>query len=548
MDGQDLDDIGTTTEAKVECYQNDFVDDRLEVEKSKELLEILKEHKKFHLKEFFFESSDQSFRAPAKRLARSLCPILQWYPTVTKKQFLSDVIAGISVAMTAIPQAMSYSSIAGVPYGWGLNANGMATLLYCFMGGCRQLAVGPVALLSIILAGLDGELTPEECPAFFKPDNKISQSRLCPEAYTGLVIVATFLAGIIQLATAVTGLSFLVSFLSHPVVAGFTSASAIIIALSQCKYVLGIKIPNSEYVQEVLYDMGGEIGHTNTTALGLGLLWMVMIIALNKATEKFEKMRWMKPLAPLLACIVAIIICYATSLKNNVDIVGIIPSQLPSVRFPDLSKPNLDRVIGVSISVALIGFMEGIAIGKALAVKMGDNLDSQHELGAFGVTNIIVSCCQGFAITGSFAKSSISASTGCKSQVTGATVAVTIFVTLLLLTPVFQYLPKFCLAAIIITSVTKLIAWREFIHLYKVKKQDAGLFALTFICTLFAGIINGIGISVLVSLSMIIAESARPQMSILWNIPGTKVMAYLGDIIISLLHSRPTEISSRKLG
>uniref|UniRef100_A0A7S2BSI9 STAS domain-containing protein n=1 Tax=Haptolina brevifila TaxID=156173 RepID=A0A7S2BSI9_9EUKA len=503
-----------------------------------------------------------------RRLAVYLFPVISWAPKINKASLRADVIAGLTVGVMLIPQSMSYADIAGLEYRYGMYTSVLPVIVYALMGSSRQLGVGPVAMVSLLIeVGLQGALTEEECPAYFAQQNSTAssecwenQSALCPDAYAHLVFLTSLLVGIFQLSAGILKLGFLVSFLAHPVISGFTSAAAVIIGLSQLQYFLGYKIPKSQFIYETLGHVFTNLEHTKYQQLLFGLAWWFMLSMSRRlaAHPKYKKkFGWLRPSAPLLTCGLAIVIAgnmayfngcgfrpcdagdadgtNATVYKKSdcgeggikfVDplVVGKIPSgvsDMASTQYLDFSK--LSRVLTTAVSCSVIGYMESIAIAKSLAAKHNYEVDPGQELIALGIANMLGSTTSAYPVTGSFSRSAVNNQVGAQTQLAGLITGLLLLFTLLALTPVFEFLPKFALAAIVIASVTNLVDYKECLHLWKVKKPDCLLWLLAFFGTLFLGVQIGLLVSVGASLALVILESVRPQMSVLWRLPNTPI-------------------------
>jgi len=457
-------------------------------------------------------------------VVRTHLSFLDWVPRTNLQTLKADAIAGITVGVMVIPQSMSYASIAGLQYVYGMYSAFVPTLVYALLGNSRQLAVGPVAMVSLLIeVGLRGRLTPEECPEW-DPEGTRPQYEVCPDEYARLAFLTSLAAGLIQLGAGVLNLGFLVSFLGHPVVSGFTSAAAIIIGLSQLKDWLGYQIPKSQFVHVTLYQTFSRIEQTNGLQLGMGISWFLLLYVMRYLAGKYPKLSWMRPLGPLVTCVLGIgVMIGAPEIHDRYGVsrVGEIPDGLPP--FSMLNWGEMSRVLGTATSAALIGYMESIAIGKSLAAKHEYELPAGQELIALGAANLIGSMFSCYPVTGSFSRSAVNNATGAKTQLSGLITSVLMFLTLLFLTPLFYHLPKFVLAAIVISSVTSLVAWQDALHLWHVKKEDCFLWVFAFIATLFFGVEQGILFSVVASMVIIIHESVRPQITILWRLPGTEI-------------------------
>jgi len=483
-------------------------------------------------------------------LLRRIFPVITWGPKINMASLRADVIAGLTVGVMLIPQSMSYADIAGLEYKYGMYTSVLPIIVYALMGTSRQLGVGPVAMVSLLVeVGLKGQLTEAECPEYYAQLNKTSpsfvmdveqryeQAELCPDAYAQLAIMTSLLVGLFQLAAGVMQLGFIVSFLAHPVISGFTSGAAIIIGLSQVQYFFGYKIPKSQFVYETLSHLLLNLHKTQYEQLLMGLTWWFMLSMSRRLATKYKKrFGWLRPSAPLITCILAIIVGANWDLFNgcgfrkcdtnstNKLIVGEIPSgvsSMASVHWLDTSR--FSTVLSTAVSCAVIGYMESIAIAKSLAAKHKYEVHAGQELVALGVANILGSFTSAYPVTGSFSRSAVNNQVGAQTQLAGLVTGLLLLFTLLCLTPLFYFLPKFALAAIVIASVTNLVDYKEAIHLWKVKKQDCALWVIAFLGTLFLGVQIGLLLAVGVSLALVIIESVRPQMTVLWRLPNSPI-------------------------
>lgn len=405
-------------------------------------------------------------------------------------------MAGVTVGVMLIPQSMSYADIAGLQYRYGLYAGFMPTLVYAFMGTSRQLAVGPVAMVSLLTSsGLEGQLTQNQCPALYCPDGEGSATCYpsanplmrapgvqptsgsipfeCGEEYAKLAFMLSFLVGCIQLGAGVLRAGYLVAFLGHPVVSGFTSGAAVIIGLSQVKYILGYDIPKSQYIYEVLENLFGNIDQIKYMPFILGTIWLFTLIGFKKGFQRYPNNKFfkaMKPLGPLTMCTIGIAISYAApALKNDysVKVVGKVPGGLDGMwSGGTLEFNSASKLIGAAVSISVIAFMESISIAKALAVQHGYKLVPGQELVALGTANIAGSMFSAYPTTGSFSRSAVNNSVGAQTALSGMVTAIIMFLTLGFLTPALENLPKFCLGAIVI-SVSKVMqrkSYRKIFH------------------------------------------------------------------------------------
>lgn len=479
------------------------------------------------------EDDPKNFSEAAVKNLYQFMPILTWLPQLRKSSvkdiLTSDVIAGLTVGVVAIPQGMSYANIAGLEYHYGLYSACICPIVYVLFGQSRQLAVGPVAIVSLLVeAGINGLLTEEECPAFFNNNPKeLGQNELCPDEYARLVFLCTFLVAVIQLVGRVCKMGFLVSFLAHPVISGFTTGAAMIIMLSQAKYIVGFDIPKSQYVYKTVAHIITNIGDTKALNCAMGLFCFFTLVGCKVLSKKYKKVWWLKSTSPLFISVAGILLLSnMQSLKEDhyVKNVGFVPKGMPPISI-NYQFDAIGRVMPTAITVALIGYMESIAISKALASAHKYDINAGQEMLALGITNLVGSMLSCYPCSGSFCRSSVNNGMGAKTGFSSIINSLVLFLTLILLAPIFFWLPKFVLGAIVMNAVTGLIetGLKDSRSLYAIRKWDAALWAFAFVGTLFLGVLPGIGIAVAVSLCKVIHETVRPQFTVLWRLPGTSI-------------------------
>merc|ERR1719461_60107 len=269
-----------------------------------------------------------------------------------------------------------------------------------------------------------------------------------------------------------------------------------------------------------------KIGEINWVAFGLGTSFLLLIGFLSYASKNWQSWKWLRPFGNLILCVIGILLMYCVPSLNkdhDVSIVKDIPEGVPPISIGEWKASRFQTVLSTAVSASLIGYLESVSIGKAIATKNQYMLDAGGEMVALGMINFIgaaFSCCP---VTGSFSRSAVNDSTGAQTQIAGIITSVVMFLTLMVLTPLFYHLPKFALAAIVINSVKNLVAYEEARHLFKVKRSDCMLWFCAFIGTLFLGIQLGIGIAIVLSLLVILHDTVRPQIVILWRLPHTHV-------------------------
>lgn len=393
---------------------------------------------------------------------------------------------------------MAYAMIAGLPPVYGLYTALIPVLTYVFLGTSRKVAMGPVAMDSLLVAAALGTFA----------ISNISD-------YIALAVVLVLILGATQLLLGIFRMGFLVNFLSKPVISGFTSAAAIIIMVSQLKHLLGISVPNSNHFHEIVALTLRQMADANPYDLGLGILCILMILGFKKWKKSFP--------AVLLVVVLGIMAVYFFSLGSyGMNLVGEVSRGLPSFEIPNISFESVKSLWPMGVALALVGYMETISIGKALEEKSGEEtIDANQELIALGASNILGSFFQAYASTASFSRSAINQEAGAKTNLAGLFSVVLVVLTLLFFTPVFQYLPNTVLASIIMVSVFGLIDFEYANYLWEGRKDEFGVLAITFLVTLFIGITQGIVVGVLLSLLLMVYRTSKPHFAELGNVKGS---------------------------
>ncbi len=429
---------------------------------------------------------------------RHFFPFLEWIPTYKWRYLPSDLIAGLTVSIVLIPQGLAYALIAGLPAVYGLYASLFPVMMYAFFGTSRGLGVGPVAMDSLLVAAGLGAI-----------------ASIGPENYIAMAILLAFMVGSIQLLLGLMKMGFLVNFLSKPVISGFISGAALIIMFSQLKHLLGVEIDKSNQFHLILANAFERLGETNLYDFGIGIAGILVMVLLKKWNRKIPYI--------LLVVVLGILLVYFLELSaKGVQIVGAIPEGLPRFAVPDIELGFLIELWPIALTLALIGYLEAISIGKGMEDKTNEErIDPNQELVALGLSNITGSFFQSYPITGSFSRSAIYFEARSKTNMATVVTVLIVLCTLLFLTPLFYYLPKAALASIIMVSVYGLIDISYAKILWKYRKDEFFVLVLTFVVTLFIGIMEGILVGVLISLLLMVYRTSRPHFAVLGHLKNT---------------------------
>lgn len=441
-------------------------------------------------------------------LAR-LFPLAAQVEGYDRSAFRSDLSAGLTVGVMLIPQGMAYALIAGMPPIYGLYASLVPLIIYSLFGSSRQLAVGPVAIVSLLVAAGVAPMAAGD-----------------PERYVALALLLALMVGVLQLAMGLLRFGFLTNFLSHPVLAGFTSAAAIVIGASQLKHLVGVDLPGTNQVHELLLALGASWRdiHLPTFLLGAGAIGL--LVGLKRWRKAF-------PGALLVVAVSTAAVALLGWQEAGIRVVGQIPGGLPFPMLPFGGTPGAEgsagfmdlgamwQLLPVALTISVVGFMESIAVAKVYATRHRYALDANRELVGLGLANLVGSFFRAFPTTGGFSRTAVNDQAGARTTVASLVAAGIIGLTLLLLTGLFQTLPNAVLAAIVMVAVANLVNWKEAVHLWHADRRDLALMGVTFAATLFVGIEEGIVVGVLASLAALVYETSRPHVAVCGRLPDS---------------------------
>ncbi|CAK7325612.1 unnamed protein product [Dovyalis caffra] len=447
-------------------------------------------------------------------------PCCRWIRTYKWREYSQpDLMAGLTVGIMLVPQAMSYAKLAGLHPIYGLYTGFIPIFVYAIFGSSRQLAVGPVALVSLLVSNVLGGIVD-------------SSDKL----YTELAILLAFMVGILECVMALLRLGWLIRFISHSVISGFTTASAIVIALSQAKYFLGYHIVRSSKIVPLIKSIISGAHKFSWPPFVMGSCILAILLVMKHLGKSRKQFRFLRAAGPFTAVVLGTVFVKMFH-PSSISLVGEIPQGLPSFSIPKKFE-YAKSLIPTAMLITGVAILESVGIAKALAAKNGYELDSSQELFGLGLANVLGSFFSSYPSTGSFSRSAVNNESGAKTGLSGIIAGIIMGCSLLFLTPLFKYIPQCALAAIVISAVMGLVSmlksqaeelatdsvdYDEAIFLWRVDKKDFVLWIITSTTTLFLGIEIGVLIGVGVSLAFVIHESANPHIAILGRLPGTTV-------------------------
>ncbi|WP_153770272.1 sulfate permease [Labrenzia sp. CE80] len=440
-------------------------------------------------------------------------PILTWGRTYDKEAATSDLVAAIIVTIMLIPQSLAYALLAGLPPEVGLYASILPLVAYAIFGTSRALAVGPVAVVSLMTASAVGEFTRQGTPE-----------------YLGAAIVLAFISGLMLMAMGFFRLGFLANLLSHPVISGFITASGLLIASSQLKHILGVPA-SGHNLYDILLSIGSKVGETNLVTLAIGVLATGFLFWVRKGLKELLLSVGIKPFladiltkaGPVAAVAATTLVAAAFDLgSKGVRLVGDIPSGLPMPHLPSFDSALWLQLAPAALLISVIGFVESVSVAQTLAAKKRQRIEPDQELIGLGASNVASAISGGYPVTGGFARSVVNFDAGAATPAAGAFTAVGIAVATLFLTPLLTNLPQATLAATIIVAVLSLVDLGAIKRTYAYSKSDFAAMAATILITLFFGVEQGVVSGVVLSIALYLYRSSRPHMAVVGIVPGTE--------------------------
>ncbi|ESW08214.1 hypothetical protein PHAVU_009G028400 [Phaseolus vulgaris] len=467
---------------------------------------------------FFFSSKKKTYLGRAVSFLESLFPILCWFKNYKASKFKNDLLAGLTLASLSIPQSIGYANLAKLDPQYGLYTSVVPPLIYAVMGSSREIAIGPVAVVSLLLSSL--------VP-------KVVDPAVDPDAYRNVVFTVTLFAGIFQAAFGIFRLGFLVDFLSHAALVGFMAGAAIIIGLQQLKGLLGVThFTNKTDVISVLVSVYKSLHQQITSGekwyplnFVIGCSFLIFLLIARFVGRRNKKLFWLPAIAPLLSVLLSTSIVYLSKAdKSGVNIIkhvkgGLNPSSVHKLQF---HGPHVGQTAKIGLISAVIALTEAIAVGRSFASIKGYHLDGNKEMLAMGCMNIAGSLSSCYVATGSFSRTAVNFSAGCQTSVSNIVMAVTVFLCLELFTRLLYYTPMAILASIILSALPGLIDINEAYYIWKVDKFDFLACIGAFFGVLFVSVETGLLVAVSISFAKILIQSIRPGIEVLGQVPRTE--------------------------
>lgn len=440
-------------------------------------------------------------------------PILVWGRSYSRDTLVSDLVAAAIVTIMLVPQSLAYALLAGLPAEVGLYASMLPLVAYAIFGTSRTLAVGPVAVVSLMTAAALG---------------KLGLSNAAD--YGAAAVTLAALSGLMLLALGIFRLGFLANFLSHPVIAGFITASGILIAASQLKHILGIKADGDNLI-EVITSLFAHVSQTNGMTLAIGVAAVIFLFWVRKGLKPLLLLLGLRPrtadilakTGPIFALVATAFAAWMLDLgAQGVKLVGVVPQGLPSLVMPNLSTPLVQSLVLPAFLISVVGFVESVSVGQTLAAKRRQRIEPDQELIGLGMSNLAASVSGGFPVTGGFARSVVNFDAGAETPAAGAFTAIGLAAATLFLTPLLAHLPQATLAATIIVAVLSLVDLPILKRTWNYAISDFAAVMATILLTLGVGVEAGIVAGVVLSILLHLYKTSRPHIAILGRVPGTE--------------------------
>ncbi|MBE1281811.1 MAG: sulfate permease [Rhodobacteraceae bacterium] len=461
-------------------------------------------------------------------------PILDWGSRYDRTDLTGDITAAVIVTIMLIPQSLAYALLAGLPAEVGLYASILPLVFYAVFGTSRVLAVGPVAVVSLMTASALAPLGLTSVTEYI--------------AAAGMLAL---LSGLMLLGMGVLRLGVIANFLSHPVIAGFITASGLLIALSQVKHLIGIEA-HGHNLPELLWSMASHLNQINLFTLMVGAVALAMLYWIRTSLSPFLQTRFgvsanaagtAARVGPVFAVIGTALVSWLLDLPSlGVAVVGDVPAGLPPLGLPTGVWDRIPDLLLPAALISIIGYVESVSVAQTLASKKRQKIDANQELVALGASNLSAGLSGGYPVTGGFARSVVNFDAGARTPAAGAFTAIGLLFAAMYLTPLLYFLPKATLAATIVIAVLSLVDLRVLSHAWGYSKADFAAVATTVSLTLAFGVEIGVAAGVLVSLFLFVRKTSRPHVAEVGLVPGTQ---HFRNILRHKVVTDPTVLTLR---
>ena len=431
----------------------------------------------------------------------SIFPTLKWLKTYHPTHFKADVVAALIVLAMLVPQGMAYAMLAGLPPVMGIYASILPMIIYAFTGSSTTLSIGPVAIISMMVFSA------------LQPLFAVGST-----AYIEAACLLAIMVGIISLILGLFRFGFLIQLISHPVIKSFIIASALLIALGQFKFLLDIPLQTNN-IPEFIGSLVNNFHHISFLSVGVSLAAISILVFL----PKWVRSDFLNKTIPLLLVLSSIIVVYAFNLdQHGLKTVGIIPTGLPSFHFPTWNFDLVQKLLPSAFIIAMISFVESLAIAQATALQKRDDLNSNQELIALGLANIAAGINMGFAVSGSLSRTVVNSDAGAKTPMSGVMSSLLMIAVSLYFTSFFQNLPLTILAATIFVSIWKLVSFLPFFETWKYSKADGLAMWATFLGVTCIDISTGLVIGIILTFILLLWRISRPHIAVIGLVEGTQ--------------------------
>ena len=440
-------------------------------------------------------------------------PIFEWGRQYNRETLTNDLVAALIVTIMLIPQSLAYALLAGLPAEVGLYASVAPLFLYAVLGSSRVLAVGPVAVVSLMTAATVAE-----------------HAAAGTYAYWQVAMTLAFLSGGLLLLMGLLRLGFLANFLSHPVISGFITASGLLIALSQMKTIMGVKTEGHNFI-ELINSLAHQIASVHWHTLLIGTSATIFLFWVRKGLKPWlvrfglslRLADMMAKAGPVAAIAVTTLLAWQLDWQaEGVKLVGTVPQGLPPMTMPLWDFNLWHELLVPALLISVVGFVESVSVGQTLAAKRRQRIEPDQELVALGGSNLSAAFTGGFPVTGGFARSVVNFEAGAVTPAAGIYTAVGITLASMFLTPALFYLPQATLAATIIVAVLSLVDFDILKSTWRFSKIDFIAVATTLLGTLLIGVETGLVMGVMTSLALFLFRASRPHIATVGLVPGTE--------------------------